>query len=98
MIYSLPNGKVIHLTIEEYLDLTDQDIQFLMSIDAGVHNTSGPWFGSSIKTKDTSWVDKEDEDKSIDYIPEDEEKFSSDIVSLDNISEGVIELPEDDLE
>jgi hypothetical protein len=37
MLYQLPNGKVVHLSIEEYLELTDLDIQFLMSIDYGEH-------------------------------------------------------------
>ena len=37
MLYQLPNGKVVHLTIEEFLDLTDEDMQYLMSIDFGEH-------------------------------------------------------------
>ena len=35
MLYQLPNGKVVFLTIEEYLDLTDEDIQYLMALDFG---------------------------------------------------------------
>jgi hypothetical protein len=31
MQYQLPNGKVIYLSIEQFLEMTDQDIQFLMS-------------------------------------------------------------------
>ena len=37
MLYQLPNGKVIYLTVDQYLDLTDLDIQYLMSIDYGEH-------------------------------------------------------------
>lgn len=37
MLYQLPNGKVIYLSIEQFLELTDEDVQYLMSIDAGEH-------------------------------------------------------------
>ena len=37
MLYQLPNGKVIYLSVDQYLDLTDLDIQYLMSIDYGEH-------------------------------------------------------------
>ena len=38
MLYQLPNGKVIHLTVEQYLDLTDLDIQHLIALDAVIFN------------------------------------------------------------
>jgi hypothetical protein len=47
MIYQLPNGKVIHLSIEEYLDLTFEDIQYLISIKAG-HYANNPFHGSNV--------------------------------------------------
>ena len=37
MLYQLPNGKTIHLTIDEYLNLSDEDIQFFMAYDLGEH-------------------------------------------------------------
>ena len=37
MLYQLPNGKVIYLSIEQFLELTDDYIQYLMSIDGGEH-------------------------------------------------------------
>jgi hypothetical protein len=48
MIYQLPNGKVVHLSIEEYLDLTDEDVQYLMSLDYGEH-IRDPFSGSAVK-------------------------------------------------
>lgn len=48
MIYQLPNGKVVYLTIEEYLDLTDEDVQYLMSLDFGEH-LRDPFSGSAVK-------------------------------------------------
>ena len=74
MIYQLPNGKVINLTIDQYLDLTDEDIQYMMSINFGDHATS-PWYGSSISKKRRKPTEDEEEiDRSIDYRDEDEDK------------------------
>lgn len=79
MIYQLPNGKVIVITIEEFLDLTDNDIQFLMSVNAGEYSPS-PWYGSAIKK--VTRVSHKEIDHSIDYTPEDEEKICDDKVDL----------------
>lgn len=35
MKYQLPNGKVIFISIEEFLNLSEDDIQYLVSIDYG---------------------------------------------------------------
>lgn len=70
MLYQLPNGKVITLTVEEYLDLTDSDIQYLISLDAGDGSVS-PWYQSAIKN--SRYVNLEDIDTSIDYEYEDDE-------------------------
>ena len=48
MNYSLPNGKVIILSLEEFLELTDEDIQYLISIDAG-EDLDSPFIGSYLK-------------------------------------------------
>lgn len=86
MLYQLPNGKVITLTVEEYLDLTDTDIQYLVSLDAGEGSVS-PWHQSAIRS--SRHVNLDDIDTSIDYEYEDDE------VGL--ISTGIIEAPLDDL-
>lgn len=89
MLYQLPNGKVIRISIEEFLDLSDQDIQYLMSVNAGEY-PSGMWQGSSIK-KDNEY---EELDKSIDYTPEDEENSDGGFI----VDEGVDldDLPDED--
>lgn len=48
MLYQLPNGKVISITIEEYISLTDEDVQDLVALNLGKHPTSH-WHGSAIK-------------------------------------------------
>jgi hypothetical protein len=49
MYYQLPNGKVVTITIEQYLEITDLDIQYLMSIDYGEHIID-PFTGSAVET------------------------------------------------
>jgi hypothetical protein len=84
MLYQLPNGKVIHLTVEEYLDLTDEDIQYLMSIDYGEH-IRDPFTGSA--------VDRNTREKYYDFefLPQDEEDFN-DIPSDDQPFDDIIDL------
>jgi hypothetical protein len=70
MIYQLPNGKIIHITIEEFLDLSDLDIQYLMSVNAGNYAPS-PWYGS-VNRKAPANIESEI-DNDIDYQEELEE-------------------------
>jgi hypothetical protein len=65
MLYQLPNGKVIYLTIDQFLDLTDDDIQYLMSLDAGDHALN-PFTDSAVleNTKEKYY--------DFDYLPDDE--------------------------
>jgi hypothetical protein len=78
MQYSLPNGKVIYLSIEQYLEMTDLDIQFLMSIDHGVHIVD-PFSGSAVedstyKEYDYSYIhnDENEDNDPLDDISFDE--------------------------
>jgi len=84
MLYQLPNGKVVHLSIEEFLDLTDLDIQFLMSIDYGEH-VIDPFTGSAVeKNTREKHIDIEFlpiEDYDLDDIPLDDLPFD-DIIDL----------------
>jgi len=68
VLYNLPNGKTIYLTIEEYLNLTDDDIQYLVSIKAG--STLSPFFDSVLHDKSLK-QDTSDEDLDTDYLPDD---------------------------
>jgi len=84
MQYQLPNGKVVYLSIEEFLNLTDQDIQYLMAMNAGdyVHN---PFQGSSISRKSLPKISSDEDDiiKSID----DDDLRDIDLNNLDDIED-----------
>jgi hypothetical protein len=84
MQYQLPNGKVIHLSIEEYLDLTDEDVQYLMSIDYGEH-IRDPFTGSAVETN------TRDKYYDFDFLSQDDEDLN-DIISDDQPFDDIIDL------
>ncbi len=50
MNYQLPNGKVIYISIDEYLSMTDEDIQYFIASDYG-DTVINPFSGSAVDTK-----------------------------------------------
>ena len=77
MYYQLQNGKVVYLSVDEYLELTDLDIQYLMSIDYGEFIVD-PFTGSAVektsqKEYDFDYVSTDDED--INNIASDDDPF-----------------------
>jgi len=47
MLYQLPTGKVIEISTEQYLQMTDEDFEYLIAYNYG-DNQEDPWFGSVI--------------------------------------------------
>jgi len=83
MRYQLQNGKVVYLSIDEYLELTDLDIQYLMSIDYGEF-IADPFSGSAVektsqKEYDFDYISTDDED--INNIASDDDPFD-DIIDI----------------
>lgn len=84
MLYNLPTGKVIEISVQQFLDLTDEEFEYLISIDYG-EVIENPFFGSILKKpdslenkiEDSSLIVKKDIiieeiDNSIDFYPEEE--------------------------
>ena len=86
MLYSLPNGKVIYITLEQYIALTDEDIEYLVSIDFGEIPTS-PWIGSCISNNSREIIDD-----TIDFLEEDNPTLN---ISSDNLDDERFIPPED---
>jgi hypothetical protein len=61
MLYQLPNGKVIHMSIEDYLSLTDDDVRFLISVNAG-ETIINPFQGSVLQDNVKDDIEYEDEE------------------------------------
>jgi hypothetical protein len=87
MLYQLPNGRVIHLSIEEYLSLSDNDIQDLNGMNIGDYPTSH-WHDSAIKKEKKSTTVKE---VSLDYDEDSEEVSPSVTISLDSLTVDEVE-------
>jgi hypothetical protein len=81
MLFQLPNGKTVYLTVEEYLDLTDIDIQYLMSINYG-ESIQNPWHGSSI-SKSTP------KDKISDDLDYQDDEISDNFVEFNEFNHGI---------
>lgn len=47
MLYQLPNGKVVEMSLEDYLEMSDADFQNLLGYNIGEH-TNNPWLNSAI--------------------------------------------------
>jgi len=45
MLYQLPNGKVIEISTEQYLEMTDEELEYLIAYNYG-DVQENPWFGS----------------------------------------------------
>jgi len=93
VLYQLPNGKTIYLTIEEFLCLTDQDIQYLVAINCG-EAILNPFKGSAT-------VDKSQAEKQYDFdylINDEEDEPNSNTISLNDdetFFDDIIDMPED---
>jgi hypothetical protein len=87
MLYQLPNGKVVHLSTEEFLDLTDEDIQYLMSLDYGEY-IKNPFSGSAV---DTNTKEKYYD---FEFLAVDDEDVN-DIISDDIPFDDIIDLSDD---
>jgi len=78
MIYQLPNGKTINLSIEDFLQLTDDDIKLLVSMNIG-ETIINPFQGSVLEDNVKSKIEYIEELD--DYNVED---ISDDAYSLDD--------------
>jgi len=63
MFYQMPNGKVIEISTEQYLDMSDEDFEYLLAYNHG-DVVENPWFGSILSKHDSK------HDKAIDTVPD----------------------------
>lgn len=45
MLYQLPNGKVIEISTEQFVEMTDEELEYLIGYNYG-EVQENPWFGS----------------------------------------------------
>jgi hypothetical protein len=83
MQYQLPNGKVINLSLDQFLDLTDEDIQYLISIEYGEY-VRDPFNGSAVENN------KQEKYYDFDYLADDESEDN--VISDDEPFDDIIDL------
>lgn len=86
MLYQLPNGKTIYLSVEEYLDLTPEDIQYYIATGQGV-DPRNPHFGSIINGSAPKNQETDYSDDGLDYDPDSDETDTHGPVDLNNLPE-----------
>jgi len=60
MIYQLPSGKIIELSLEQYLDMTDEDIEYFIAYNIG-NEIENRFFNASLNNKETIILESSDE-------------------------------------
>jgi len=80
MLYQLPNGRVINITIEQYLSMSDNDIQYMLCTNAGetIHN---PFTSSALDENST----QKQKEYDFTFIPDDEVEIKE--ISLEDLSQ-----------
>jgi len=85
MLYQLQNGRVINITIEQYLSMSDSDVQYLLCANAGeaIHN---PFTSSALDENST----EKQKEYDFSFIPDDEEDVKE--ISLEDLTPDDIDL------
>lgn len=78
MLYQLPNGKVIEISTEQYLEMSDEDFEYLIAYNYG-EIQENPWFGSVLQKKDNSALDKPEPADELTNISEEDKLSDLDI-------------------
>ena len=80
MLYQLPNGKVIEISTQQYFEMTDEELEYLIAYNYG-EVLENPWFGSVLLKQPPSesnirpdltesYEDDKATDSDIDFDPE----------------------------
>jgi hypothetical protein len=82
MFYQLPNGKVIDISTEQYLDMSDEDFEYLLAYNHG-EIVENPWHGSILSKNDR------EHDEGLD-LPD-----ITDIPEIDKLKDLDVDIEED---
>lgn len=87
MIYQLPNGRIIHITVEQYLEMSDAELEYLASTDIGEYTPRNPFKGSVI----------EGDNKERMFVNELDFEVEDDSITPGTMGNSTAETPFDDL-
>lgn len=86
MLYQLPSGKVIYLSTEEYLSLSDDEIHNLAHSEYGEEPSYHMYYGG--RKEPTAAAVKASKPPGLDYTPDSEETSTSGPTSIDTLPDG----------
>lgn len=81
MLYQLPSGKVIYLSIEEYLSLDDRELHELAHSGYGDDAPVSMFYGKQERRT------KDEDEPDLDYNPEDDETPTTGPIDINNLPE-----------
>jgi len=84
MLYQLPNGKVIYLSTEEYLSMSDEELHQLAFSGFGEEPSYGTYFSKGGKRTTKPKLDKLAD---LDYKPEKEDTDLTGPIDMNNLPE-----------
>lgn len=93
MLYQLPNGKTVNLDLADVLNISNQDIQYLLAINAG-ETIQNPFQGSVIKNN-TDKPDNEEDDNEDEVETYYEEFFPDEFPEIPDDFDFNVDLLED---
>lgn len=89
MLYQLPNGRVLNLSVDQILGLTAQDIRDLNSMPIGYYPSASTHVSEEFHKIEKA-VKKDFTDEGIDYIADSDEVAGERDIDINNIpDEGV---------
>jgi hypothetical protein len=78
MLYQLPNGKVIEISTEQYLEMSDEELEYLIAYNYG-EVMEDPWFGSVLSKKKSHSPDLPDTNDDLIETPEQDKLSDLDV-------------------
>jgi hypothetical protein len=57
MFYQLPNGKVIEISTEQFVEMSDEELEYLIAYNYGEH-MENPWYGSILNKQSDITLDE----------------------------------------
>lgn len=84
IVYQLPSGRVVYLTVKQFLEMTEDDIKYLDTNGFGT-NANNPFRKLPYADKDSEAHDQIWEDE---YDDEDQEDYSIDYNEADEDDDG----------
>ena len=88
MQYQLPSGKVIHLSVEEYLSLTDRELHELTYSGYGSEPSHNMYYGKKAKSSKPVETEEEETEPGLDYTPESDELDTQGPIDFNNLPES----------